>query len=85
MESEKYSIVPVYIIIKYLHIQTFTFYSNIYVASSLDTIWKMATVNTLQEKRIPREEDSRFPEPVSSGVSDTAMVRFMKMSLAGCY
>ena len=53
MESEKYSIVPVYIIIKYLHIQTFTFYSNIYVASSLDTIWKMATVNTLQE------EDSR--------------------------
>ena len=38
MESEKYSIVPVYIIIKYLHIQTFTFYSNIYVASSLDTI-----------------------------------------------
>ena len=59
MESEKYSIVPVYIIIKYLHIQTFTFYSNIYVASSLDTIWKMATVNTLQEKRIPREEDSR--------------------------
>ena len=82
MESEKYSIVPVYIIIKYLHIQTFTFYSNIYVASSLDTIWKMATVNTLQEKRIPREEDSRAR---ASGVSDTAMVRFMKMSLAGCY